>query len=253
MNSEKLTHTNDFSIKNWRFFMTRKTSILSKNEIEEMIVALNKKKVEEAADPISSSNAEKEKEKKITTIPHASFIGELILYYKDQAVISFNLQDVLEHAKYEHINEFKKFVADSNLFSVPKKHSIPETQPAFLPSLKIKSKWNEEKMMKKISWGGGIEEIGAHEEDIDWTFTTVYSGSINPKNDFKKCEIIPITNPALGINYQNLSKKENIEFFDEMMFFEDELDDFGFFYSFLLFFLNVLIHSLALQAFHNVL
>eukprot|EP00088_Acartia_fossae_P020655 TRINITY_DN22193_c0_g1_i1.p1 TRINITY_DN22193_c0_g1~~TRINITY_DN22193_c0_g1_i1.p1 ORF type:complete len:254 (+),score=40.68 TRINITY_DN22193_c0_g1_i1:36-797(+) len=55
----------------------------------------------------------------------------------------------------------------------------------------------------------------------DWTFTTSYSGTLEHQTELR------IEETEEKINYEKLKIKEKILFFDELVLYEDELDDNG--------------------------
>lgn len=66
----------------------------------------------------------------------------------------------------------------------------------------------------------GIDEVGATEQDYDWTFTTRYAGT----------RLGPLRTEAadeLALPMERLRQREPILFYDELVLYEDELGDNG--------------------------
>jgi type 2A phosphatase activator TIP41 len=62
----------------------------------------------------------------------------------------------------------------------------------------------------------------------DWTYTPFgYNGTLLPKQEDSGASGLVAEETALTINYEKLKEREQILFFDDVILYEDELDDNG--------------------------
>ncbi|KAG2385959.1 hypothetical protein C9374_003108 [Naegleria lovaniensis] len=95
---------------------------------------------------------------------------------------------------------------------------------------RIKVNCYETWMNKKIpNSNDQLSDVNERDDGIDWTFTTLYKGSVptsSDENEIPSCAIVPTKTHK--IDYDLLKRKDDpILFYDEIVLFEDELHDHG--------------------------
>ncbi|KAF0978285.1 hypothetical protein FDP41_002800 [Naegleria fowleri] len=149
---------------------------------------------------------ELKEELKIFAIPEQTFNSYLTITNTSNGFeYHFNTRDALLYAKNEAIDQCAHIQ-------------------------KIKVNCHETWMNKKIpNSNDQLNDVNERDDGIDWTFTTLYKGSVPTSSDeseIPSCSIVPTKTHK--IDYDLLKRKDDpILFYDEIVLFEDELHDHG--------------------------
>lgn len=70
----------------------------------------------------------------------------------------------------------------------------------------------------------GQDKIEERDDKIDWTFTTIYKGTLE---NVKTKKPVKVEKTDEKLDYERLKKKEKILFYEDVCLYEDELHDNG--------------------------
>jgi type 2A phosphatase activator TIP41 len=130
-------------------------------------------------------------------------------------------------------NTFQLYFNALDALQYAKKDVLKEYQVSMV---KVGCAW-EEKMLPSSSTTAFLmqdsnqqqEKIEEREDNIDWTFTTVYKGSIVRNGQLlSEKEIQPKgSDKIVGIDFDRLKQQDDILFYDDILLYQDELHDHG--------------------------
>jgi type 2A phosphatase activator TIP41 len=162
--------------------------------------------------PILNANELEEWSTKLEvfSMPEMIFNSNMIFKYTDSNdsnktfELGFNAYDALEWGKRDVLQKYQ------------------------VPNVKVSCAWDEKTISTSSST---LEVVSEREDNIDWTFTTMYKGTILRNGQSYASEAqekLPNENGKLKeINYDRLKQQDEIVFYDDIMLYHDELHDHG--------------------------
>mmetsp|Transcript_13902 Transcript_13902/g.21039 ORF Transcript_13902/g.21039 Transcript_13902/m.21039 type:complete len:331 (+) Transcript_13902:44-1036(+) len=154
-------------------------------------------KIQSETTSIVGAERLKEYEKKLetTSLPEMLFDSYIKLTYKDLE-IKFDAMGALENAL---LNKLKNYEGGA------------------VESVKVSCSWDSSDIVEDRILGKKTK-IEERHDNMEWTFNSIYEGDYSKSDVQTKDE---------EIDYELLKKPEEIEFFDDIILYEDELHDHG--------------------------
>ncbi|KAL0477369.1 type 2A phosphatase activator TIP41 [Acrasis kona] len=134
----------------------------------------------------------------------------------------FSLPEMLFDSKLYVENKETGFKLEFNALDGLKNAKTDVLQNEGVSGVKVGCAWDTKNI--NAAFQDGTKTIEERDDNIDWTFTTLYKGSMSIKGSENQPVIEDTTE---GVDYERLKRRDPILFYDELVLYEDELHDHG--------------------------